>query len=255
VELRVEGTSKAAGAIVAEMIADAIRVNSEVNLSLPTGSTPEEALAELVRLHHSEGLDFSGANFFNMDEYVGLAKTHEQSYYHFLNERLYSRVNIRPAATFAPDAVADDLASAASAYTDLVYGKGGFDLIFLGIGRDGHISFNMPADALRPYTHIEQLTEATIADNARFFANPAEVPTQAITIGLKMILDSRKVVLLATGDSKSEVVADWLNNDQITTSLPASFLWLHDDVTVILDEAAAARLDRSRYPQLSQASN
>lgn len=193
-------------------------------------------------MHEKEGLNFSQVAGFNMDEYVGLSKDHPQGYYYFLNDLLYSKVNINPNNTFVPNVLADDLTSAAQAYTDLIYSKGGFDLIFLGIGRDGHISFNMPGAALQPYTHLETLSEATIADNARFFENPAQVPTKAMTIGLKIILDSRKVILLANGEGKSQIIADWLNNQKISTSIPASFLWLHNDVTVVLDKAAASKL-------------
>lgn len=236
----VKRDAKEAGAYVAGMIAAEVRANPSLKMSLPTGSTPEETLAELVRMHKEEGLDFSQAYSYNMDEYVGLSREHEQGYYYFLNDLLYSHVNIDPSHTFAPDGCADDLERAVGDYTALIQDAGGFDFIFLGIGRDGHICFNMPSDSLRPNVHVEQLSEATINDNARFFDDPAEVPTRAITLGVKIILESKNIVLLATGEGKAPAIARLLGSDAVTPQLPASFLNLRDDAVIVLDEAAAS---------------
>lgn len=241
-KLIIEKTSKEMGCSAAKMIAREMEKKLALNLCLATGATPIGCLQELVRLHKEEGLDFSKTTSFNMDEYVGLGKTHPQSYYYYLNQHLYQQVNIDRNNTFSPEVLAEASVAAANDYTKLIYEKGGIDLILLGIGRDGHISFNMPKEALHPYTHVEQLSEATVSDNLRFFEKRKEVPTEAITIGLKVILDSRKVILIADGEGKSKIIREFLNDDRITTKLPASFLRLHDDVTIILDEKAAGQI-------------
>lgn len=239
----VKATEQEAGAYVAALIAEEVRAKPDLALSLPTGSTPVPVLAELVRMHDEEGLSFSRASLFNMDEYLGLGREHPQSYYRFLDEHLYRHIDVDRGRTYSPDALDPDPEHAARAYTELIRQAGGFDLIFLGIGRDGHICFNMPAERLHPYTHVEPLSEQTIADNARFFDDPSEVPTHAMTIGLKIVLDSRRIVLLATGSGKNAIVRELLASDGITTGLPASFLRLHDDVTIVLDADAAAGID------------
>lgn len=239
----VKETEQEASSYVAEIIGTALREKPELSLSLPTGSTPVHVLEDLVRKHHEEGLSFAKASLFNMDEYLGLGRNHPQGYYHFLDELLYSQVDVDRARTFAPDALDPVPEHAAAAYTKLIQDAGGFDLIFLGIGRDGHICFNMPADSLHPYTHLERLSEKTMADNARFFDDASEVPTHAITIGLKLVLDSRKIILLATGSGKNDIVRELLASESITTQLPASFLRLHDDVTIVLDAAAAVGIE------------
>lgn len=228
--------------VVADLIAGEVRTNPEIVMSLPTGSTPVGVFSELTRMHEEEGLDFSSVTCFNMDEYVGLGRDHAQSYYRFLRENLYERVGMSLENTFSPDACAANLGRAADDYSSLIKRAGGFDLTFLGIGRDGHISFNMPSDALHPLTHVERLSEAAVRDNARFFEDVSEVPTQAITIGMRNILESRRIVLLALGEAKAPVVARWLGSGLVTTWLPASFLWLHPDVTVVLDQGAASEL-------------
>ena len=144
---------------------------------------------------------------------------------------------------YVPDAAAEDLKKACEEYTDKIIEKGYFDLILLGIGRDGHIAFNMPGDKSRVFAYVEQLSEKTIKDNSRFFGPDEEVPDRAITLGMNIILNSKKIILIADGEGKSEAVGRFLNNREITPKLPASFLWIHPDVTVILDEKAAAQID------------
>ena len=211
-------------------------------LGLPTGSSPLGMYKELIDLNKKGLVSFKNVVTFNMDEYVGLGRDHAQSYYRFLRENLYERVGMSLENTFSPDACAANLGRAADDYSSLIKRAGGFDLTFLGIGRDGHISFNMPSDALHPLTHVERLSEAAVRDNARFFEDVSEVPTQAITIGMRNILESRRIVLLALGEAKAPVIARWLGSGLVTTWLPASFLWLHPDVTVVLDQGAASEL-------------
>ena len=141
----VKETEQEASSCVAEIIGTALRERPELSLSLPTGSTPVHVLEDLVRKHHGEGLSFAKASLFNMDEYLGLGRNHPQGYYHFLDELLYSQVDVDRARTFAPGALDPVPEHAAAAYTKLIQDAGGFDLIFLGIGRGGHICFNMPS--------------------------------------------------------------------------------------------------------------
>ena len=226
----------------AEITAEVIKNNPHAVLSLPTGSTPIGCLEKMADMHKTENLNFENVSIFNMDEYVALKKDDPQGYYYFLNHYLYKHVNINLENTYCPDIENPDLEKACKEYTDLIEKKGGFDLILLGIGRDGHIAFNMPGDRLQAYTHIEQLSNETIEDNSRFFENKEDTPTRAVTLGINPILASKKILLIVNGKNKGEAVKKFLENKEITTALPVSFLWLHNDVTVILDEEAAACL-------------
>ena len=242
VKIIVKKNKKNMGTEAAHMIADVIRHNPRAVLSLPTGSSPVECLEELVRMHKKEALDFSNVKVFNVDEYIGLNKAHPQSYYHFLDKNLYEHVNVDRSRTFVPDVQRVDPDQAASEYTKLINEEGGFDLILLGIGRDGHIAFNMPGSKMLLFTHVEKLSETTKKDNARFFGKIDQVPDEAISIGIKNILDSKKIILIASGKEKAEIVGRFLRDDAVTPEIPATFLKLHDDVTIILDEAAARQL-------------
>lgn len=235
--------SDSVGKTAAEMIAEEIRKNPNMSIAFPTGSTPLKCYEYLVKMHREEGLDFSGIAGFNMDEYVPLSKEHPQSYYYFMRKYLYDQVNFQEENMYVPDAAAEDLEKACRDYTEKIIEKGYFDLILLGIGRDGHIAFNMPGDKSRVFAYVEQLSEKTIQDNSRFFGPNEKVPHSAITLGMNLILNSRKVILIADGEGKSQAVGSFLNHQEITSRLPASFLWIHPDVTVILDEKAAAQVD------------
>jgi glucosamine-6-phosphate deaminase len=224
----------------AAMVAAAIRERPDLVAALPTGGTPVGMFRELVRLHQTEGLDFSKARILNIDEYVPLGPDHPQSYYRYLQEFLYQNVNINYAHTFVPDVRAADLQAACAAYDQRIAGLGGIDLMVLGIGGDGHIGFNEPAAELSADTHVADLSAETIRDNSRFFETMAEVPRQAATMGAGVILQARKILLLASGRSKGAVVNRLLNQRTVTPRFPASLLLLHRDVTVMVDEAAAA---------------
>ncbi len=230
------------GKLAAELIAAEMRKKEDMAIAFPTGSTPIKCYEHLVRIHKEEGLDFSKISGFNMDEYIPLPKEHPQSYCYFMRKYLYDQVNFCEENIYVPDVLAEDLQEACAAYTKQIKEKGDFDLILLGIGRDGHIAFNMPAEKSQVYAYVEQLSEKTIQDNARFFGADETVPSQAITLGMNIILNSKKVIMIADGKAKSEAVAAFLNNQEITPQLPASFLWIHPDVTVILDEDAASGL-------------
>ncbi len=235
--------SDSMGKTAAEMIAEEIKRNPNMAIAFPTGSTPLKCYEHLVKMYQEDSLDFSGVLGFNMDEYVPLTREHPQSYYYFMRKYLYDQVNFQEENMYVPDAAAEDLDKACEEYTDKIIEKGYFDLILLGIGRDGHIAFNMPGDKSRVFAYVEQLSEKTIKDNSRFFGPDEEVPDRAITLGMNIILNSKKIILIADGEGKSEAVGRFLNNWEITPKLPASFLWIHPDVTVILDEKAAAQID------------
>jgi len=228
------------------MLSEEILKKPRIVLCLPTGSTPIDCFKELIKIYSNQILDFSEATFFNMDEYIGLSKNNTNSNYYFLNKQLIENININKRNTFSPDALNKDREQACVDYANLIMEKGGIDLILLGIGRDGHIAFNMPAEELQLKIHIEQLSHETIADNARFFSKSEDVPTQAITLGIGDILSCKKIILIAEGPAKTEVIGKFLNNKSVTTKIPASFLWLHKDVTIILEKQAAANFKNNK---------
>lgn len=236
-------SEKNMGIQAANLIAEEIRKNPDAVLSLSTGATPVGCYKELIRLYEEQGLDFGNVKSFNMDEYAGLSKDHAQGFYYFMYKQLYEHVNIDLKNTFSPDAVNENLAESIQKFEMLIEQEGGFDLILLGIGRDGHIAFNMPDRELKLSTHVQELSESTMNDNARFFDDKSQVPNKAITVGVKNIMDSRKIVLIASGEAKSDIMARFISSDSISPDLPATVLKLHPDVTVIMDKAAAGKLN------------
>lgn len=227
----------------ARLIADQVRDNPGCNLCLSTGGSVVGAYEELAGLSKAEGISFANVHAYTMDDYATLRRDDPNSFYYFMKEHVYDKVDIKLENTNAPKADAPDLEEACRAFTKQVADAGGFDMILLGIGADGHIAFNMPADVFTLDTHLENLSEDTIQANARFFDSAEAVPRQAITVGVGMIMDSKRVVLIANGKAKADALAAWLDNRTITPRLPASILWLHPDVTVILDEEAAGGLN------------
>lgn len=223
---------------VAEILAEEIRKKPDINLGLATGSTPVGTYEELIKLHKQKGLDFSKVKTFNLDEYIGLSGDHPNSYRYFMNDILFDHINIKKENTFIPNGKARDPKKECKAYDKLIEEAGGIDIQILGIGTNGHIAFNEPAEELSAGTSVVDLTENTIKDNSRFFDSIDEVPKTAITMGIGSILKARKILLLANGENKAEIIKELLNRDTVTTKLPASFLLLHPDVTVIVDEAA-----------------
>jgi len=217
-------------------------------LGLATGSTPEDTYALLVKAHKEEGLDFSGVTTFNLDEYLGLPREHDQSYFYFMHDRLFNHVNVKPENVNLPDGMAADPDEACAEYEAKIKAAGGIDLQLLGVGGDGHIAFNEPGSSLASRTRVKTLTEQTIKDNARLFfnGNEADVPRFAITMGVGSILDARQLLLLATGERKADVVKALIEGP-VTSSVTASALQLHPKATVVLDEAAASKLEHGEY--------
>lgn len=234
VEKNYEELSKRA----AEILKKEIRINPQIVLGLATGSTPMGTYKELIKAHENEGLDFSQVETFNLDEYVGLDGDHPNSYRYFMNEELFKHININLENTHIPNGKAKNLESYCKEYDKDIKEAGGIDIQILGIGTNGHIAFNEPADELSVGTSIVNLTESTIRDNSRFFDSMEEVPKTAITMGIGSILKAKKIILLASGKSKAPIMKKLLEETVVSTKLPASFLLLHPDVTIIVDEEA-----------------
>ena len=222
-----ELSSKAADIIAAQII-----VKPDCVLGLATGSSPVGTYKRLIADYESGKLDFSTVTSVNLDEYVGLDGSNEQSYRYFMNTNLFDHVNIDKTRTFVPSGTAENLADEGKAYDDMIKALGGIDLQLLGIGLDGHIGFNEPDSVFTAATHEVTLDESTIKANARFFANEDEVPKTAITMGMMSIMQARKVVLIANGAAKKEIIEKAFFGP-IDPMVPASILQLHPDVTVI----------------------
>ena len=219
----------------ANVIADVLRAKPDCVLGLATGSSPIGAYDELARLHREEGLSFARCTTVNLDEYRGLAGTHPQSYRYFMNEHLFSRVDVRLDHTFVPNGTAADPAAECAAYDARIAALGGTDIQLLGIGPDGHIGFNEPADEFTDATHLVDLDPSTIEANARFFDSADDVPRQALTMGMGGIMGAKKILLVASGPAKKAVLEAAMNGP-VTPRLPASILQKHPDVTVLFSE-------------------
>lgn len=237
-----EEMSKAAAAIFADMI----RKKPNCILGLATGGTPVKMYQELIRLHKQEGLDCSKVLTFNLDEYLGLPGTHDQSYRYFMNSNLFDHINIKKENTFVLNGVAKDPKLYCEAYEMLIKALGGIDIQLLGIGGNGHIAFNEPGSPENSRTRIVDLTKETIAANSdgRFFKDPKEVPTQALSMGVATIMEARKVVLIADKTSKADAISKTVEGPA-SVNVPASFLQKHKDSVIIVDEAAASKLTKS----------
>lgn len=235
----------------AEAVAAVMFANPRAVLGLATGSTPLGAYRRLIEICRERSLSFHQATTFNLDEYVGLAPTHPASYRQFMNENLFAHIDVDIAQTFVPIGNASNLIDECNDYESRIKQAGGIDLQLLGIGTDGHIGFNEPGSSLSSRTRVKTLTEQTRRDNARFFASLDHVPTSAITMGIGTILDARSVLLLATGAGKAEAVQAAVEGP-LTASIPASALQLHSAATIVVDEAASARLERSSYYRESE---
>ena len=227
-----EAVSRRAAAIIGSMIIQ----KPDCVLGLATGSTPIGAYQKLIEAYQSGDLDFAAVRTVNLDEYRGLDGTNDQSYRYFMNHQLFDHVNIDKANTFVPDGMAADGEAAGKAYDEMLQSLGGTDLQLLGLGENGHIGFNEPG-AFIADTHIVNLTRSTIEANSRLFRDISEVPTQAITMGLRGIMTSKEVLLVVNGPKKAAALRGALYGP-VTPDLPASVLQLHPNLIVVCDEAA-----------------
>jgi glucosamine-6-phosphate deaminase len=240
--IRVFDNEMQAGQAAALMIAAQILSEPASVLGLATGGTPVKTYQELVR--HTTGgiLDWSRVTTFNLDEYLGLPGEHEQSFYHFMMKNLFDKVNIKPGSVHIPDGAAADPAAECLTYERQIRESGGIDLQLLGLGGNGHIGFNEPNTAFSTLTHVVDLTDETIQDNARFFSSPSQVPQQALSMGIGTIMRARKIVMLVTGASKARAVRSMICGP-VDPGCPGSVLQLHAAVTVLLDRPAATALN------------
>lgn len=230
----------------ADMLCQLIASKPDCVLGLATGGTPLGTYRELVARHRAGEVSFSAVTSFNLDEYVGLPPNHPQSYSHFMREHLFDQTDFSSQRCHLPNSAADDLLAACDEYEAMIANAGGIDLQLLGVGGDGHIAFNEPGSSLASRTRLKALTERTRNDNARFFDSLDEVPKLSMTMGVGSILDARRILLLATGGNKANVIKA-LVEGPVTASVPASVLQMHRRVTVLLDRDAASGLSRASY--------
>ncbi|AIF52860.1 Glucosamine-6-phosphate deaminase [Pelosinus sp. UFO1] len=225
----------------ARIVAGQIYLKPNSVLGMATGSTPLMLYKELIRVHQEVGLDFTEITTFNLDEYLGLPKEDEQSYNYYMFHHFFNQINIKKENIYIPDGMTKDIELECKSYDREIQKKGGIDLQVLGIGNNGHIGFNEPDIKFEATTHKVKLDEETIQANSRFFPTMEEVPRFAISMGIKTIMHAKKILLLASGENKAEVIHQALFNG-ITPEIPASILQLHQDVTVIVEESAAKLL-------------
>lgn len=238
--IRCFATKELATVYVAACIEAVMTKSLEPVLGLATGSTPIPLYRQLVDFYR-QGLSFRHVTTINLDEYVGLAASHPQSYHAFMGEHLFGAVDLVPERIHVPNGMAADLREECQRYDEII-ARHPIDLQILGIGRNGHIGFNEPDVALQAHTHVVRLTEDTIEANARFFTYPDSVPTEAITMGIQSILQARTIVLMAFGRDKAGAVQRALSGE-VSTDMPASFLQMHPHVTFVLDEEAASQIE------------
>lgn len=236
-EKNYDAMSRRAAAIIAAQVVS----KPDCVLGLATGSTPIGAYKQLVAWHKQGDLSFAEVHSVNLDEYVGLAPTHDQSYRYFMQTNLFDHVDIVPENTNVPNGLAPDAAAECARYEDVVKALGYADLQLLGMGRNGHIGFNEPCGDFPVATHLVDLTESTIEANARFFASANDVPRQALTMGIGTIMHARSILVVVSGADKAEAVAKTVAGP-VTPEVPASILQLHPNVTLIGDKAALSGL-------------
>ena len=219
----------------AAIIASQVIMKPDCVLGLATGSSPVGTYKNLIKAYENGTLDFSKVTSVNLDEYVGLDGSSDQSYRYFMNENLFKGINIKPENTYVPNGKAADLKAEGEAYDARIKEFGGIDLQLLGIGLDGHIGFNEPDEFFTKETHEVVLDESTIKANARFFEKESDVPKTAITMGMMSIMQAKKILLVANGAAKKDILEKAFFGP-IDPKVPASILQLHPDVTVIFSE-------------------
>lgn len=232
-----EMSRKAANLIGAQVI-----MKPDCILGLATGSSPIGTYKELIKRCEEGDLDFSQVQSVNLDEYKGLPRDNDQSYYYFMNHNLFDHINIDKANTHVPNGMESDAEKECANYEELIKSLGGIDLQLLGLGHNGHIGFNEPAEEFNKVTHCVDLQESTIEANKRFFASADDVPRQAYTMGIGTIMSAKKIVVVVSGEDKADIVKRAFSGP-ITPSVPASILQMHPDVTVICDAAAYSKVE------------
>ncbi|MCR5704701.1 MAG: glucosamine-6-phosphate deaminase [Eubacterium sp.] len=228
--------------MAANIISAQIIMKPKCVLGLATGSTPLGIYAQLIDWYKKGDLDFSEVQTINLDEYKGLAPDNDQSYRYFMNQNLFNHINIDMKNTYVPDGLEMDSEKACNDYNNIILNSGGVDMQLLGLGNNGHIGFNEPGEAFEKMTHCVKLTDSTVQANSRFFETIDEVPKEAYTMGIKSIMQARKIVVVVNGSKKAQIVKEAFFGP-VTPKVPASVLQLHNDVTLVGDEEALALLD------------
>lgn len=231
----------------ANIIAAEVMKKPDCVLGLATGSTPVGTYKRLIEMYENGDLSFKEVKSVNLDEYKGLAPTHDQSYRYFMQDNLFNHVDIIPENTNVPNGLAEDADAECARYDELVASLGYADLQLLGLGHNGHIGFNEPDDCFTKATHVVDLTQSTIDANARFFASADDVPRQALTMGIGCIMAARRVLLIASGEGKADALYNAFCGP-ITPECPASILQLHPDVVVVGDKASLGKLAAAGVP-------
>ncbi|MFK7912239.1 MAG: glucosamine-6-phosphate deaminase [Akkermansiaceae bacterium] len=246
-EIIINNDAESGSSAAARVIARLVREKPNAVLGMATGSTPLKLYQELIRMHKDEGLDFSEVTTFNLDEYIGLPKEHDQSYHHFMWDNLFDHININPKRVHIPDGMTSDVLLTCANYEKAIIDAGGIDLQVLGIGSDGHVGFNEPTSSFASRTRIKTLTRQTVTDNARFFeGDESQVPRHCITMGIGTIMDARMNLMLAFGAGKTEAVAAMVEGP-VTSMVPASILQHHPVAKIFIDEPAAKNLRLTDY--------
>lgn len=232
---------KMMSAKAAQILVSQIILKPEAVLGLATGSTPEGMYADLIKYEHEGLVDMSHITTFNLDEYYGLDQNNPQSYHTYMRNHLFNHINLDEQHIHIPPTRASNVKKTCHDYDEMIQEAGGIDVQVLGIGQNGHIGFNEPDIKFEARTHLVALDESTIKANSRFFEDESKVPKQAISMGIKNIMQSKKIVLMASGLSKADAIYEMVKGP-ITPNLPASVLQLHPDVVVILDKDAASKI-------------
>ncbi len=227
--------------VAANILSAQVIMKPKCVLGLATGSTPIGAYDQLIEWYKKGDIDFSEVTTINLDEYKGLSPENDQSYRYFMNTHLFDHVNIDKSKTYVPNGLELNSEKACSEYNEIIQHSGGIDLQLLGLGNNGHIGFNEPGSAFEKETHCVSLTQSTIDANARFFSSMDEVPKEAYTMGIKTIMQAKKIVVVVSGLQKASIVKKAFFGS-ITPQVPASVLQLHNDVTIIGDEEALSAL-------------
>jgi len=225
------------------MVASQITLKPDSNLGLATGGTPLAMYYKLIEMFREDEIDFNEVQSFNLDEYCGLKADHPNSYHYYMNDNFFKEINIKNENIHIPDGSAEDFKQECRNYEELIKKARGIDLQILGIGSNGHIGFNEPAESLNAATEVVDLTEETIEANSRYFESKDEVPKKAISMGMATILKADRIVLLASGKSKAKAIKRAVSS-KISTQNPASLLQTHPQITILLDKEAASLIKK-----------
>ena len=227
--------------LAADIVTERVNAVPDCVLGLATGSTPIGMYKQLVKRYNEGKLDFGKVKTVNLDEYVGLVPTHNQSYRYFMQNNLFDHINIDQKNTYVPNGVASDLEAECAEYNRVLEGLGGIDIQVLGLGHNGHIGFNEPSDYFEKDTHVVNLQQSTIDANSRFFASYNDIPRRAITMGIRSIMQAKTILMLVSGEAKADIVREAFMGP-ITPRVPASVLQFHHNVVLVGDEAALSKL-------------